>query len=107
MTSREERKAVVESLYSLLMDEANRFLHHAENYSISVLKLENPTYAQIAKQFRQVVGLITILAEDDQMIGDKADDYVTLMEGIATAIDAENDEALQEYVQQLARRPFL
>lgn len=109
MSSVNEHGAVVERLYTALMDAANRFLHNAKNYSISVLKLENPTYAQIAKQFREVASIITLLAEhvNDPMIGPKANEYVTLMEKIALAIDAEDNDALQEFVSQLDRRPFL
>lgn len=102
-------KVVVELLYTKLMDSANRFLHNAKNYSINVLKLENPTYAEIAKQMREVAAIITVLAENvnDPMIGPKAFEYVTLMDGIAKAIDTLDDVALQDFVSQLDRRPFL
>lgn len=109
MSEENGHKVVVERLYTKLMDSANRFLHNAKNYSINVLKLENPSYAEIAKQMREVAAIITVLAENvnDPMIGPKAYEYVALMDGIARAIDDLNDDALQDFVAQLDRRPFL
>lgn len=104
-----DKKAAVTHLYDALLHAANRFLHQAKNYSISVLKLENPTYAQIAEQFREVAQIINLLADqiDDSMIGGKANEYVECMEGIAKAIDDDDKAALQRYVDQLDKRPFL
>ncbi|WP_162977606.1 hypothetical protein, partial [Pseudomonas aeruginosa] len=76
-TVEQKKQAVVAHLYDSLLHAANRFLHQAKNYSISVLRLENPTYAQIAKQFREVADLINFLAQqvNDPLTGDKAQEY--------------------------------
>lgn len=102
-------KRHVYGLYDALLHAANRFLHQAKNYSISVLRLENPTYADIAKQFREVVGLIVLLAEhvNDPLIGDKAREYIHCMEGIAKAIEDDDKTALDTFVNHLDTRPFL
>lgn len=107
--SPENKRHVIEHLYDLLLTTANRFLHQAKNFSISVLQLENPTYAQIAKQFREVAELIDLLAKqvDDAITGDKAKEYISCMEGIAKAIEDDDSEALDRFVQLLDKRPFL
>lgn len=99
----------VETLYNSLLHAANRVLHQAKNYSISVLKLENPTYAEIAAQFREVCQIIDLLANqiDDAHTAQKAREYVGCMEGIAKAIDADDAEALDSFVKQLDTRSFL
>ncbi|NWF09962.1 hypothetical protein HX810_20030 [Pseudomonas salomonii] len=104
-----EKVEAVRHLYESLLNAANRVLHQAKNFHISVLQLENPTYAEIAEHFRQVALLISFLADeiDDSLTGDKADEYVSCMEGIAKAIDADDAAALNEFVKQLDARPFL
>lgn len=105
----EEKKRLVQHLYDSLLHAANRFLHQAKNYSISVLQLENPTYAEIAAQFREVAELIAFLAEqvNDALTGDKAKEYVDCMVGIAKAIEEDDKEALNAFVNHLDKRPFL
>lgn len=105
----EANKQLVEHLYNSLLHTANRFLHQAKNYSISVLRLENPTFAEIAKQFREVSDLIKLLAHqvNEPLTGDKAEEYIRCMEGIAKAIEDENKEALESFVKHLDTRPFL
>lgn len=100
---------VVRHLYDSLLHAANRVLHQAKNFHISVLQLENPTYAEIAAQFREVASLINFLADeiDDSLTGTKANEYVSCMEGIARAIDADDANALSEFVKQLDARSFL
>tara|TARA_R110002124_G_scaffold86123_1_gene222980 strand:+ start:257 stop:583 length:327 start_codon:yes stop_codon:yes gene_type:complete len=105
----QEKKELVDKLYEKLIMTANRFLFHAKNFHMSVLKLENPTYAEVAGEFRRVAGIIDILAEqiDDALIGGKADEYVTYMEQIAQAIDKECAETLESIVNELDKRSFL
>lgn len=104
-----EKVEAVRHLYDALLHAANRVLHQAKNFHISVLQLENPTYAEVAAQFREVASLISFLASqiDDSLTGAKADEYVSCMEGIALAIDADDANALNEFVKQLDARPFL
>gem|GEM_PF-1418067 len=104
-----KKQKAVETLYNALLHAANRVLHQAKNYSISVLKLENPTYAEIAAQFREVCTIIDLLANqiDDPHTAQKAQEYVGCMEGIAKAIDEDDAEALDSFVKQLDMRSFL
>lgn len=105
----EDKRRVVQHLYDSLLNAANRFLHQAKNYSISVLRLENPTYAQIAEHFREVADLIDFLAKqvNDALTGDKAREYIACMEGIAKAIEDDDSAALDTFVKHLEKRPFL
>ncbi|OLU23891.1 hypothetical protein [Pseudomonas sp. PA27(2017)] len=109
MSLNAQKKFVVDHLYDSLLNAANRFLHQAKNYSISVLRLENPTYAEISAHFREVADLIDFLAQqiDDALTGDKAKEYIACMEGIAKAIEDDDSEALNQFVQHLETRPFL
>lgn len=104
-----KKQKAVDALYDALLHAANRVLHKAKNYSISVLKLENPTLAEIATQFREVAQIISMLSNEinDALTGPKAQEYVDCMEGIARAIDADDEAALKEYVTKLDERPFL
>ena len=105
----QDKQRLVQHLYDSLLNAANRFLHQAKNYSISVLRLENPTYAQIAEHFREVAELIDFLAKqvNDALIGDKAREYIECMEGIAKAIEDDDSAALDKIVRHLEKRPFL
>lgn len=105
----DQKKELVDQLYDKLIKTANRFLHHAKNFHMSVLKLENPSYAEIASEFRKIAGIIDILAEqiDDALTGGKAHEYVTYMEQIAQAIDKECAETLKNVVTELDKRSFL
>ncbi|QXH96132.1 hypothetical protein HU749_007020 [Pseudomonas ogarae] len=105
----DKKQKTVAFLYDAVLHAANRVLHQAKNYSISVLKLENPTYAEIAAQFREVCTIIGLLAEqiDDAHTAQKAAEYVSCMEGIAKAIDEDDSDALDRFVKQLDMRPFL
>lgn len=105
----EQKKEWVDRLYDELIRTANHFLHNAKNFHINVLKLENPTYADVASEFRKVAGIIDILAEqiEDGLTGVKAHEYVTYMEQIAQAIDKGCAETLLNVVNELDKRSFL
>lgn len=105
----DRKQKTVAILYDAVLHAANRVLHQTKNYSISVLKLENPTYAEIAAQFREVCSIIDLLASqiDDSHTAQKAQEYVGCMEGIAKAIDADDADALESFIKQLDMRSFL
>ncbi|ANB67652.1 hypothetical protein [Aeromonas veronii] len=100
---------LVEDLYIRVLEVANKFLHNAKNYKISILQLENPTYEDVAKVMHQIAGIITALCDDldDPLTGQKANEYVMLMQEIASAITADDQGRLQHAVDVLDRRPFL
>ncbi|WP_448056043.1 hypothetical protein [Aeromonas caviae] len=100
---------LVEDLYVRVLEVANRFLHNAKNYKISILQLENPTYEDVAKVMHQIAGIIKVLCDDldDPLTGHKATEYVMLMQEIASAITADDQGRLQHAVEVLDRRPFL
>lgn len=109
--SKAELQAKVDELYTEVLDAANRFAHHSKTFALSVLKLENPSYTEVAAQFRQLAKILDVLAEADLLhdstVAQKTDEYVSLMEGIADAIDKEDADALEHYRNQLEKRPFL
>ena len=105
----DQARNLVDSLYSGIIQAANKFMFNAKNFHISVLKLENPTYAEVASDIRKVASIVSILADsiDDNLTGGKAIEYAEYMEKIATAIDKEDVETLQQAVSELEKRSFL
>ncbi|MEH6502025.1 MAG: hypothetical protein V7751_21830 [Pseudoalteromonas distincta] len=108
MTADEQRRTV-EKLYERVIETANKFLTNAKTFNISVLKLHNPTYAQIAAELRQLAQVLDVLAEqiDDGFTGFKAHEYVSYMERIAKAIDQGCTDTLDAVVEELDKRSFL
>lgn len=104
-----QAKVLVEALYGDIIQAANRFLFNAKNFHISVLKLENPTYAEAAADIRKVASIVSILSDslDDNLTGGKAIEYAEYMQKIATAIDDEDVDTLEKAVSELEKRSFL
>jgi len=105
----EQARELVKNLYSGIIQAANRFLFNAKNFHISVLKLENPTYAEAAADIKKVASIVSILADsiDDSLTGGKAVEYAEYMEKIAAAIDMEDIEILTKAISDLEKRSFL
>jgi len=101
-----DKKITAQMLYDEVLRTSNRFLHNCQNFSIEVLRMENPTYAQVAKVMRKVATFITLLADDfDPMMGQKAFEYCELMHKIGVAIETNDHLALKIHVAELDRRP--
>ena len=103
------KKQLVDELYSGVLQVANRFLHNAENFGLSVLQLENPSYAEIAAHMKNIARLINFLCEDigDLHTGYKAHEYCDLMVSMADAITNDNHVELKAVVNTLNRKPFV
>ena len=110
-----EKYQFIDKIYEHVLAVVNRALHKAKNYNISVLKLENPSYSEIANQLHQVVGLMDLLSNDLPENSEtnhiytisKAKEYVTTVAQMAQAITDGNQDLLQTLSEQLERRPFL
>jgi hypothetical protein len=104
-----ERRKLVNQAYDHILAVANRILHNAKNYSIAILKLEDPTYEQIVEQLGEVCGIMESIALDfvDDYTISKAREYVVNIRNIAKAINDDNETALLRFVEELDGRPFL
>lgn len=102
-------KRLVENLYSNVIENANRFLHHAKTLEMQFLRLKNPSYEEIATQLGKLADIICILAEEigDPLTGQKSLDYVYHMKSIALAIKNNDEEALKKAAEELNRRSML
>lgn len=95
-------------LYDSVLRVSNQFLHNCRLFTIEILKLENPTYAEVAIIMKKVAAIIATLADDfDPMMGQKALEYCELMHRIGVAIEQDDQIALERYVEELDRRPGL
>lgn len=105
----QQKKRMVEMLYVRVLQVANHFLHNAKNYKIAILQLENPSYEEVAKMMHQIAGMINLLCDDldDPLTGQKAHEYVQLMQEIAEAITADDQDRLTQAVEVLDGRSFL
>lgn len=103
-----DNRVSADALYEIVLRISNRFLHNCRHFSIEILKLENPTYAEIAVLMKKVAVIIATLADDfDPMMGQKAHEYCELMHRIGIAIEQGDQIALEKYVRELDRRPGL
>jgi hypothetical protein len=103
------KKQLVDDIYSRVLHVANRFLHQAKNFNLSVLQLENPSYAEISAQMTKLAHLIQVLCDDigDCHTGFKAHEYCNLMVSMASAITNDSQEELQKIVTILNGKPFI
>jgi hypothetical protein len=103
-----ETSGNAQSLYYLVIQTSNQFLHNCKHFAIEVLQTERPTYAEVALLMKQVSGIIEVLAADfDPMMGQKARDYCELMSLMGVAIEAGDQVRLTTLVTELDRRPGL
>lgn len=105
-TVTDDNKVNAQILYDLILKVSNQFLHSCKLFSIEILKLENPTYAEVAVIMKKAAAFITTFADDfDPMLGQKAQEYCELMHRIGVAIEQGDQIALGRYVGELDRRP--
>ena len=102
------REDAVAILYDRILHVCNRVMHQCRNYSIAMLKLEDPSLAKIAQQMRQMANIIRIIAPDnDPLVSQKAGDYCDLLTKIAIAVENEDEVRLSQLVTELERKPGL
>lgn len=105
-TQSDENKVSAELLYNEVLRTSNRFLHNCKNFSVEILQLENPSYAEVAEIMRKVAKIVIALADDfDPMMGQKAYEYCELMHQIGVAISNGDQVALHTALKELERRP--
>lgn len=101
-------KQLVEDVYNQVLHSANLVLRNCKNFTISVLQLEDPTYAQIAEQLKDLCDILDDLSDSDPDLKiAKAREYADHVRLIAAAIEIEDEESLNRHVQELDRRSFL
>lgn len=99
---------LVGQIYDRILEVANGILYNAKNFSIEILRMEDPTYEQIAEQLGDVCKVmesISLTFVDDYTIS-KAREYVVCIRNIAQAINENNETNLLKFVEDLDRRPF-
>jgi hypothetical protein len=101
-----DREITAQMLYDEVLRTSNRFLYNCKGFSVEVLKLEDPSFAEVAEIMRKVARIIIALADDfDPMMGQKAFEYCELMHGIGVAIVNGDQVALERALGELERRP--
>lgn len=99
---------LVTEVYDLVLASANTVLRSCKLFSISVLKLEDPTYSDIAEQLKELCEILEkVNVKDPEMKVDKAKEYADHVRLIAAAIETDDEDALNRHVAELDRRSFL
>lgn len=100
-------KGLIDQVYDTVLLGANRTLRNCKTFSVEMLKLEDPTYAQIAKHLRKLCDLLEDLDDDTNLRVTKAREYADHVRLIAAAIDKGDQEILDRLVEELDKRSFL
>lgn len=108
---------LVNRIYQEVLHTVNRALHNARKYKIEILQQENPSYSEIAKGLKKACDLMDLFADDIAAGGgndgeavhtvSKAREYTYCVSKIAEAINANDEEALENWCKELERRPFV
>jgi hypothetical protein len=97
-----------QQLYDKVLQTANFFLHNCKRFPVAILRLEDPTYAEIAAIMKKVGAIIAVVADGfDPMMGQKAVEYCDLMAQMGVAIEQDDRLALGKLVAELDRKPFI
>lgn len=110
-----DKKEMVNQLYEHVLHVVNRMLHNAQNFNISVLKLQDPSYRQITEQLLKVCTIMDLIADDltsngnaeEAWTASKARDYVQHVIWMAKAIENGDEAALRQLCDELDGRSFL
>lgn len=95
-----------QALYDRILRSSNYFLHNCKGFSVEILQMEDPTYAEIAELLRKLARVVIALADDfDPMMGQKAFEYCELMCSMGVAIKNNDQIALERAVTELERKP--
>lgn len=102
------QQELVVRVYDHILQSANTVLRNCKLFSIEILKLEDPTYAEIANQLKGLCDILDKLQTDDpDMRVLKAHEYADHVRLIAAAIEVEDEDSLNRHVEELDRRSFL
>lgn len=103
-----DNRARAQHLYEIVLRVSNHFLHNCKTFSIEVLQLDEPTYAELAQIMKKAAGIIELLVDEfDPMMGQKAHEYCELMRLIGVAIEQDDEIGLRRHLVELDRRPGL
>lgn len=101
-----DKKITAQMLYDEVLRTSNRFLYNCKGFSVEVLALEDPSFAEVAEVMRKVARIIAAIADDfDPMMGQKAVEYCELMRGIGVAIANADQVGLERSLGELERKP--
>lgn len=98
---------IVEKVYNAVLAGANKVLRNCKKFPMEVLRLEDPTYSQIAEHLRTLCDLLDDLDDDSNLLVTKAREYANHVRGIAASIDMDDQELLDRLVADLDKRSFL
>lgn len=101
-------KKLIDEVYDLVIAGANRVLRNCKTFSIEVLKLDDPSYTQVASHLRVLCEILEDLDDEDiDLRVTKALEYANHVRLIAAAIDKGDQEILDRLVRELDKRSFL
>ena len=106
-------KAIMDTVYDEIIQATTNIIRDCETFTIEILRLEDPSYEQIANQLETLSHILELIMEKypDDAEGFhktvKANEYIQTIIYIAKAIKINNEELLQEYVDQLKRSPLI
>lgn len=109
----EELKKLIDEAYDGVLEVANRALRNCTLFTIEILKQEDPSYEAIANQLEEAADIIEIIHKQnpDDIEGFrtavKAREYAQDVSNLAGAIKLGDEDLLQEYIDELNRRPFV
>lgn len=109
----EDLEKLIKEAYEHILQTSNKILRNCKLFSIEMLQLEDPTYAEIAEQLEEVAEMISVVIDGHTETAEtfryavKAKEYSQNISKIAGAIRLDEQELLEEYIQELDRRPFL
>ena len=106
-------QSLMESVYDEIIQATNKIVRDCDTFTIEILRLEDPSYEEIARQLETLSHLLELIMEKYPEDAEgfhrtvKANQYVQTIVYIAKAIKVNNEDLLQEYVEQLKRSPLI
>lgn len=98
---------LVDRIYDTVLVGANKVLRNCRMFSIEVLKLDDPSYTQIASHLRKLCEILEDLDDDTELRVTKALEYANHIRLIAAAIETGDEDGLNRHVEELNRRSFM
>ncbi|MGJ8518055.1 hypothetical protein [Carnimonas bestiolae] len=105
-----ERQKEAQELYELVVEGGNKFLRNARLFELSELRMQNPSFEELSRVFKQVSYIVASIVDDiDPTMAETAIDCSATMEKMAFAVQRDDKESLDRLVDQLEQllsRPF-
>ncbi|WP_062269486.1 hypothetical protein [Endozoicomonas arenosclerae] len=104
--------ALVQAIYDKIIQVSSRVLRSAQTFNIDILKLEDPSYTEMAASLEKVCNLIEHLIkthdlETHEWTLTKARDYTEFVANVAKAIAADDEVELERLTKEMNTRSFL